>query len=281
MAAPGGKPKIMSSRLAGMKFMQRGSVSSPPSTPAEPPAKKQRMSNGGFTSSPAPSPRTDNEIMEQAAAAQEQKRAAAIEQEGVSKGETKWYLSFKAPQTPAVESPLRIVSAGYSALDAVDRRAAQNSDSEDDESAKKNMPGRKSFGKFGRGPAKKDDANADLSDPDDNDEDEEEEGELDDEDDPTGVKSLINQGRKEATERLRAERKEKKRAEQADALRIAKQRREKEIDLNNVTSISGGGGSKGSPLANMTCHQCSGKGHMARDCPQKKQNRPSKLRKSY
>jgi hypothetical protein len=279
MATPGKQPKMMSSRLAGMKFMQRGAPS-PPSTPSEPPAKKQRMSNGGFTSSPAPSPRTDNEIMEQAAAAQELKRAAAIEQEGASKGETKWYLSFKTPQTPSAESPLRIISAGYSALDSVDRKAAQTSDSEDDESAKRNMPGRKSFGKFGRGAPKKDDANADLSDPeDDEDEDEEED---DDEDDPTGVKSLINQGRKEATERLRAERKEEKRAKQAEALRLAKQRREREIDLNNVTSISGGGGSSNrSPMASMVCHQCSGKGHMARDCPQKKQNRPSKLRKSY
>jgi hypothetical protein len=217
--------------------------------------------------------------MEQAAAAQELKRAAAIEQEGASKGETKWYLSFKAPQTPVAESPLRIVSAGFSALDSVDRKVAQEkaSDSEDDESAQRNMPGRKSFGKFGRGAAKKDDPNADLSDL----EDDDDEGELDYEDDPKGVNSLINQGRKEATERLRTERKEKKRAEQAEALRIAKQRREREIDLNNVTSISGGGASRSSPLANMTCHQCSGKGHMARDCPQKKQNRPSKLRKSY
>lgn len=279
MATPAKTHKAMSSRLAGMKFMQRGAAASPPSSPMEPAAKKQRLSSGSFNTSPAPSPHSDNAALEQAVAAQERKRAEAVAREGEMKGETKWYLSVQTPQRPAVESPLRILSAGYAALDSPDRIYRPDSDveDEDEDSPRPNMPGRISFGKFGRTEKKKA-AEDESSSVDDSEDDPD--GQDDDGKDLSGVDSLIAQGRKEAAARIRAERKAEKRAAQAEALRLAERRRAKELDLNRPTSISNAG-SKNSTFANMICHSCGEKGHPIRECPNKRQQRPSKLRQSY
>lgn len=278
METPGKQPKSMSSRLAGMKFMQRGAAASPPASPMEHAAKKQRLSSGFVNTTPAPSPRTDNDMLEQAAASQERKRAEAVAREGAMKGETKWYLSVQTPQRPAVESPLRIVSAGYSTLDATDRKPEPDSEEDDDEESsprRPHMPGRISFGKFGRTEKKiANDADISSEDEDDDDPDDDDAGE-----DLSGVDSLIAQGRKEATARLRAERKEEKRAAQAEANRLAEKRRAKELDLNRPSSISNGGGKN--PKANMVCYTCGEKGHPKAECPQKRAQRPSKLRQSY
>lgn len=241
----------------------------------EPAAKKQRLSSGSVNASPA---RSENDQLEQAAAAQEKKRAEAVEREGAMKGETKWYLSVQTPSKPAQESPLRIVSAGYSTLDAKDGKAEVDSEEDEGEekrSSRPNMPGRISFGKFGRS-QKKQEEDEDSSSEEDDDEDDPD-GE--DGEDLSGVDSLIAQGRKEAAARIRAERKEEKRAAQAEAARQAEKRRAKELDLNRPTSISNAGKN---PMAGMTCFNCEGKGHPAKECPKKKKaQRPSKLRQSY
>lgn len=241
MAPSKSGPKVMSNRLAGMKFMQRTGAA--PSTPSQPPAKKQRLSNGSALGSPA----TPNE-----------------QDSSAQQGETKWYLSFKAPEAPVAQSPLRIVSAGYSSLDATGRAG----EDEDEEPAPRAIPGRKSFGKFNRKIEKA--QNPDLSSSSDSESGDEgedegsEDGEV--EDDPTGVKALIAQGRKEAADRARAERKAKKKEKEADSKKLAEERRKKEIDLNRVTGISGGGGSSGS-AANIECYYCKKKGHRKQDCP--------------
>lgn len=268
MATPTSHGKAMSSRLAGMKFMQRAGASSPntpttPTTPAEPPSKKQRLSNGSSIRSPATP--IDNAI-----AAEEQRRVEAVEKEAARKGETKWYLSFKAPQVEVSESPLRIVSAGFSALDA-GRDDEPRIAEEDEETARPQVAGRKSFGNFGKAEKKK----VDVEDLSEGSESEEEEDEI--EDDPTGVKTLITKGRKEAADRVRAERKAKKAADTAEMQRLAEQRRKKGVNLNKVQSISsgGGGGPRGgrdkdsSYLRNMTCHGCGGTGHKKQDCPER------------
>lgn len=93
------------------------------------------------------------------------------------------------------------------------------------------------------------------------------ESEEDEEDDPTGAKALIKQSRKEAGDRARAERKAQRKVESKEAARLAKTRREKEVNLNKVTSISGSG--KPSPsAASMTCHNCGKKGHIKAQCPE-------------
>jgi hypothetical protein len=274
----------MSSRLAGMKFMQRGSAASPPASPMEPAAKKQRLSSGGFNSSPAQSPRSsDNDALEQAAAAQELKRAEAVAREGAMKGETKWYLSVQPRTEPVVESPLRIVSAGFSTLDAADRRPEPDSDEDEEEeeeqSSAPHMPGRISFGKFGRTEKKKP-AEAEAEDSSEEDDSDDPDGEHDREEDLSGVDSLIAHGRKQATARIRAERKEQKKADQAAATRLAEKRRAKELDLNRPASISKSPLNKNS-MANMVCYNCNEKGHPSRDCPRKRTQRPSKLRQSH
>lgn len=201
--------------------------------------------------------------------ADEQRRVEALEKEAARRGETKWYLSFREPQVQASESPLRIVSAGFSALDAGHDDEARTAQ-EDEETVRPQVAGRKSFGNFNK--AKNQKADEESSDDSESDEDD---GEI--EDDPTGVKALIAQGRKEAAGRARADRKAKKAADSAESQRLAEQRRKKDVNLNKAHSISSGGGrvsgggpsKKSSYLENMICHRCSEKGHMSKDCPQR------------
>lgn len=141
----------MSSRLLTMKFMQRGvpSPSSSPNTPPEPPSKKQRLSNGSFASAPPSTPRSDAQVIQEALAAEEQRRTEALEREAADRGETKWYLSFTEPAEPVNESPLRIVSAGFSTLDST-RFGMDRSSDEDVDDVPVVANGRRSFGKFNR-----------------------------------------------------------------------------------------------------------------------------------
>lgn len=268
------QPKIMSSRLSNMKFMQRGSAPGPPSpsTPVYPPAKKQRLSSGvAAVSSPS--------------IADEATTPETLIGEGGGPGETKWYLSFKHTQVPRLESPLRIVSAGFSTLDTTPNDRDDASDPEDDESSRSLVLGRKSFGNFNKKTEKQQNPKASSSSESDEDEDADDgnddgpEG-ADEADDLTGINALISQGRREASERARAERKEKKRAENAETQRLAELRRKKEVNLNKVASISNGGksGSGNSFLANMVCHSCQGKGHKSAECPRRHtlSSRPAK-----
>ncbi|CAK4034086.1 zinc knuckle domain [Lecanosticta acicola] len=299
MAPQGRQTKTMSSRLAGMKFMQRGNSNnnnntpeSPGDTPAGPPAKKLRLSNGSSIRSPAPP-------AEQSPASES--RSAP----DLSKSE-QWYLSFQAPapSTPAAQAPLRIVSAGYSALDAAaDREVTkEDEDEQQQEGSEEEVPskwtaGRKSFGRFNRKLEKQqnpDVSSSSSSSSDENESDEEENdrssaGELSD--DPTGVKALMAQGQKSAAERARAERKAKRKADGAGSARMAGERRKKDVNLNRVAaaaavnnSRAGGPKPRGSPLsalADMECHRCREKGHMARDCTRKVVPQRSRARLSY
>lgn len=135
----------MSSRLANMKFMQRAAASeaSSPRTPAELAAKKQRLSYTSFKSTPASTPGEDG------SASEEHKREEAFAREAAARGDSKWYLSFQEPQSPAVSSPLRIVSAGYGALDTSGVAKDHSTDDEED-TRRPQIPGRRSFGKFNK-----------------------------------------------------------------------------------------------------------------------------------
>lgn len=258
MATNGRPNKVMSSRLAGMKFMQRSGPPSP-ATPIEPPAKKQRLSSGAANVSPASSP------------------ATATDSKFTGRDDSKWYLSFRAPQAPAVESPLRIVQAGYAVLDSASREN-DSSDRDEEVPSRPSMPGRKSFGKFNKVIEKQNNPDMSSGSESESEEDDEDEEDEPDAEDDTGIDALIAQGKKEATARAKAERKAKRKAEKEELQKLAEQRRKKEVNLNRTpTSISNGGGA--SPI---TCHRCNEKGHRQADCPQKRNGgRPSKLRKSY
>lgn len=153
MAPPNQNPKMMSSRLMNMKFMQRSAAAEAqsPRTPAaaEPAAKKQRLSNGSFNSTPASTPHADTKLPSNAPTPEDQRREEAFAREAEARGDSKWYLSFKEPQSPAANSPLRIVSAGYGALDS-SRTAGRSSSGDEGSSSPPHMSGRRSFGKFNK-----------------------------------------------------------------------------------------------------------------------------------
>jgi len=141
--------------------MQRAAASSPTSSntadsPDTPPSsKRQRLSNGSHNSTPSstPTPRSDAQAIEEALAAEEQKRNEALEREGARRGETKWYLSIKEPESPVVKpTALRIVSAGFGALDGGVPSQPDVASDEDDATGMRRpqMSGRRSFGKFNR-----------------------------------------------------------------------------------------------------------------------------------
>jgi len=271
--------------------MQRAgsSPSSTPSTPAEPPSKKQRLSSGSYNFTPSSTPRSDAQAAQDALAADEWKRRGVIEREGADRGETKWYLSLKEPEAATTASPLRIVSAGYSSLDTAGSTREQRSEEDEQEKARRpQVVGRRSFGRFNKAVevcaahevstdqaywGRQKQQNPDLSSSASDSEVSHASGASEDEsDDPTGAKALITQSRKEAGEKARVDRKAKKKADRAEAARLAEDRRKKQVKLNGLTSISGNtGGSSGA--RDMICHGCGGKGHMRKDCPQASQQR--------
>ena len=104
------------------------------------------MSNGTYNSSPGSTPGSAQPMIH---TPEEKKKMEASEREAAAKGETKWYLSVQQAPKPTEQSPLRIISTGYGALDS--GKGAQYSDSEeDDEPEVTSAPGRMNFGNFNR-----------------------------------------------------------------------------------------------------------------------------------
>lgn len=107
------------------------------------------MSNGTYNSSPGSTPGSEQPKIH---TPEEKKRMEASEREAAAKGETKWYLSVQQAPKPVEQSPLRIISTGYGALDS--GKGVQYSDSEEEEeedaSQPTNAPGRMNFGNFNR-----------------------------------------------------------------------------------------------------------------------------------
>lgn len=62
----------------------------------------------------------------------------------------------------------------------------------------------------------------------------------------------------------------KRNAEKVESKSLAEKRRSKEVKLNRLTSISGGGGSANQSTGGKSdreCYSCGEKGHERRDCP--------------
>ena len=76
----------------------------------------------------------------------------------------------------------------------------------------------------------------------------------------------------------KAQHKAKKKAVKAEAAQQAENRPFEEVELKNLTSISGPSGGKSRNVgANIECHACGEKGHKKADCP----NRGSKRKSGF
>jgi hypothetical protein len=117
---------------------------STPSTPAGPPSKRQRLSTG---SSFPTTTSSDYEAVRAALAAEELKRAQAIERQAAEAGETRWVLSFRDPEESGEgkgrELALKVVSAGFAVIDAV----GDGELSKEEEGVGRTVGGRRRFGK--------------------------------------------------------------------------------------------------------------------------------------
>jgi hypothetical protein len=188
-----------------------------------------------------------------------------------------WYLSYRAPESVA-QSPFQIVSAGFSHLDDADPPDVRP---EGEDSGRFEVAGRKRFGNFNKFAGRRKD---DEDDDEDEDDEDGEDGETGNSGDVTGVDALIATGQRAAAERVRAERKAKRKADGAGLHQMGEERRKKDIKLNRLTGISsggGGGGSSTSNASNSTCFTCGKKGHVKKDCPRASSGASRNSRKSY
>lgn len=274
----------MSSRLLTMKFMQRAAASSnDPSSPDEHPAKRQKQS-GDSSASVDVASLVDQRAIQAAITEEERVRQAALDKAAEQAGDTHWVLKYEnqdADEMSSSKKPLRIIETGYASID--------NDDNELDTSSGSPMvSGRRSFGQYNREVEVIDRScfhskfyltikqklqtpnmkKSSSSDSDDDDDDSVSSGENDDETD-----AMIRAARMQASEQVKASRKEKKQADKAEIRRLAALRRNREVDPNRLpTSISGGGSSP----------------NLKKSYPNRKRNhsnddggRPRKARKSY
>ena len=90
--------------------------------------------------------------------------------------------------------------------------------------------------------------------------------------DPAGTQDLIQAVKGEIAQRAKAERTAKRKAEKQEMSRLAAMRKSKDVNLNRLSSVSGGGGNRagsGKNMSNTECFNCGEKGHEKRDCPEK------------
>jgi hypothetical protein len=123
--------------------MQRASASTPttPTTPDGTRPSKRVKTEAAIT--------PDARAFQEAAAAEEAKKNAFIERAAAEAGETKWVLSL-SENKPATAAPaLRIVEAGYGAIDS-GAPIPESDDDDEEEEQSAGMAGRRSFGKFNK-----------------------------------------------------------------------------------------------------------------------------------
>ncbi|KAL2040759.1 hypothetical protein N7G274_006738 [Stereocaulon virgatum] len=255
--------KAMSSRLMTMKFMQRAAASAPPSTPQLrplyqelPPSKRQKPSNAVSTATPP----SELQMIQSGLDEQEQKRRNALEKLAEEAGETKWVLSTMNNVAEVATVGLRVAKVGYSDIDQ--------------DAWKPASVGRRSFGKFNKELKARQGGTAGNSSTYSDEEPDASKGEEDsndDSDDPAGTRGLIRAAKEVAAKYVKVEssgRKRQRTTEEAELARLAEKRRRKEVQLNNLSSISGAR-RVSQPKGNGECFACGKEGHMKAECPQR------------
>lgn len=113
----------------------------------------------------------------------------------------------------------------------------------------------------------------------DEDEDQEDESESGSEDDPMDTLIKQEQGSSEAAKLYKAERAKKLRAERKQAVKLAKERKKKTVNMNSrdldamPSSISGGQRKGPGGVDRGPCFNCGQVGHMKADCPKSSRKR--------
>ncbi|KAK3987922.1 hypothetical protein QBC44DRAFT_113031 [Cladorrhinum sp. PSN332] len=295
-------PKAMSSRLMTMKFMQRGAAAaaaaaSPisPSSPATPQSadssssKRRKFSHAGSATGTPATPLYDQKAIQAALEEEEKKRLAAVEKRAAELGDSHWVLPGASTLPRNGTGTLNVVTVGFA---QIDYPAASGRDYEDDgdnnpfeESAP--PPPSSQIRRFNM-KTKKQEKQEDSGENSDSNSDSNsgsEEGEV--EDDETSHKNSkrrrastvddTDRGPRDTTDDASLENNNRRRSivsnrkleEQKKAAQFAGKRRAKEIKLNQLSSISGGGASQPRSPATLSCHSCGKPGHKAVECPTK------------
>ncbi|TQS38789.1 hypothetical protein Golomagni_00696 [Golovinomyces magnicellulatus] len=262
----GNAPKSMSSRLLTMKFMQRAAVPpvvQAPTTDERSPKRRKKESDSTSLRQDVDS-FTDQNYMLLAIAEEKKKSLAALDKLAAESGDTRWVLNYKDQECPSSATSLRVVYTGYAGLDGPSSLNVAMNEYEE----KPTMIGRRSFGEFnkvlerqknlrddeGLGSGSEGDENAHKN-------SSESEISASDENDPTS--RLIKNTRRELATKSKAELKAKNNDTNRDVGQRSKKRRQTEVSLNHLTSLSGR--QEISPRAQIECYLCGGP-HRKVDC---------------
>lgn len=229
------------------------------------PSKRTKKESFSITSRQNIDRLTDQNAVLDALAKEEEKSLAALDRLASESGDTRWVLNIKEQDHPVSSMSLRVVQAGYANLDSV----TSPNTAIDESCEEPTILGRRSFGKFNRdlekqqnshcGESSKSDSETDA----DTDIDSYESQNLDDDDsDPTS--QLIKSTRLEVQ---KADLRAKKRQAKDELKNMAKKTRQAEVNLNNLTSLSGR--QEVSPKTKIECYSCGGP-HRKIDCPRRK-----------
>ncbi|OAQ84489.1 Zinc finger domain-containing protein, CCHC-type [Purpureocillium lilacinum] len=253
-------PKGVSSRLLTMKFMQRAaaSASSAGSPDSEAPSSKKRK----LEHSPAQgriNTNIDQALIQAALDQEEATRQAALEKH--STADTHWVLDNKwgkAKPTRPASNPLNVVYVGYGDFDSAD----ESGDNED--AAVKGRTSTKPPPKATKKGATKDGSESES------DKDSSDEQSSSDDEEPKRKRRNGHSSDNTPTsrDRSRSQSRSRPNAEGTKAKEFRDKRKKKEVRLNQLTSISGGGGATSSNRS-MKCYTCQQVGHKASDCPQR------------
>lgn len=230
-----------------MKFMQRAAAAKSPTTAStqtaisdeDRPSKRQRTGERTSPSAPkTPGYVVDQKVAQAALDEEDRKRQAAIDRMAERLGDAHWVLdTAKLPSSHNQTTPLRVVQVGFSEID----KKQKSEESLDEEEEK--VPSFQSYGpkkkttkeQSGNDTRSDSDSDSDSDSESDSSDSESSSEESDDE------MSQSKPGRTSYGSQKRDEIRSRKTAAQERARKMAADRRNKEVNLHKLTSISGGG----------------------------------------